>query len=107
MFVWHTMEDQTVPVENTLLLTAALRRAGVPCEVHLFQKGVHGTSISTVEVGGQRPPPPLAAAGAGVAGRYAGFPYLIGRTYKNSQKFRLTCTEMPVYTTSRATQKGA
>lgn len=51
VFVWHTMEDQTVPVENTLLLTAALRRAGVPCEVHLFQKGVHGTSISTVEVG--------------------------------------------------------
>lgn len=51
VFVWHTMEDQTVPVENTLLLTAALRRAGVPCEVHLFQKGVHGTSISTPEVG--------------------------------------------------------
>lgn len=51
VFVWHTMEDQTVPVENTLLLTAALRRAGVPCEVHLFQKGVHGTSISTAEVG--------------------------------------------------------
>ena len=44
------MEDQTVPVENTLLLIAALRRAGVPCEAHLFEKGVHGTSISTAEV---------------------------------------------------------
>ena len=30
VFVWHTMEDQTVPVENTLLLLTALRRAGVP-----------------------------------------------------------------------------
>ncbi len=50
VFVWHTMEDQTVPVENTLLLLAALRRAGVPCEAHLFEKGVHGTSISTAEV---------------------------------------------------------
>ena len=50
VFVWHTMEDQTVPVENTLLLIAALRRAGVPCEAHLFEKGVHGTSISTAEV---------------------------------------------------------
>ena len=50
VFVWHTMEDQTVPVENTLMLLSALRRAGVPCEAHLFEKGVHGTSISTAEV---------------------------------------------------------
>ena len=50
VFVWHTMEDQTVPVENTLLLIHALRRAGVPCEAHLFQSGRHGTSISTAEV---------------------------------------------------------
>ena len=28
----------------------ALHRAGVPCEAHLFEKGVHGTSISTAEV---------------------------------------------------------
>ena len=42
--------DKTVPVENTLLLLAALRRAGVPCEAHLFEKGAHGTSISTAEV---------------------------------------------------------
>ena len=50
VFVWATMEDETVPVENTLLLAGALRRAGVPCEIHLFEKGVHGTSISTAEV---------------------------------------------------------
>ena len=50
VFVWHTMEDQTVPVENTLLLLTALRRAGVPCEAHLFEKGRHGTSISTAEM---------------------------------------------------------
>lgn len=50
VFVWHTMEDETVPVENTLLLLNALHKAGVPCEVHLFEKGCHGTSISTPEV---------------------------------------------------------
>ena len=50
VFVWHTMEDATVPVENTLLLLAALRKNHVPCEAHLFEKGVHGTSISTPEV---------------------------------------------------------
>lgn len=50
VFVWHTMEDETVPVENTLLLVSALHRAGVPCEAHLFEKGCHGTSLSTTEV---------------------------------------------------------
>ena len=50
VFVWHTMEDATVPVENTLLLLAALRKNHVPCEAHLFEKGAHGTSISTAEV---------------------------------------------------------
>ena len=50
VFVWHTMEDETVPVENTLLLLNALHKAGVPCEAHLFEKGRHGTSISTAEV---------------------------------------------------------
>ena len=50
VFVWHTMEDETVPVENTLLLLNELHKAGVPCEAHLFEKGCHGTSISTPEV---------------------------------------------------------
>ena len=50
VFVWTTMEDATVPVENTLLLVNALHRAGVPCEAHLFEKGCHGTSLSTAEV---------------------------------------------------------
>lgn len=50
VFVWHTMADETVPVENTLLLVGALHQAGVPCEAHLFEKGCHGTSICTSEV---------------------------------------------------------
>ena len=31
-------------------LVSALHRAGVPCEAHLFEKGCHGTSLSTAEV---------------------------------------------------------
>lgn len=50
VFVWHSMADETVPVENTLLLIGALRRAGVSCEAHLFPSGRHGTSICTAEV---------------------------------------------------------
>ena len=50
VFVWHSMQDATVPVENTLLLISALRRAGVSCEAHLFPTGKHGTSLCTAEV---------------------------------------------------------
>ena len=48
-FLWHTMTDATVPVENTLLLEAALRRAGVEHELHLFPRGVHGLSLADLE----------------------------------------------------------
>ena len=48
--MWATMEDANVPEENTQMLVSALHRAGVPCEAHLFEKGAHGTSISTAEV---------------------------------------------------------
>lgn len=41
-FLVHTGEDTTVPIENSMLFYQALRRAGVPAEMHLYQKGVHG-----------------------------------------------------------------
>ena len=57
VFVWHTMEDATVPVENTLMLVSALHRAGVPCEAHLFPHGKHGLSVCTAEVNNEMPHP--------------------------------------------------
>jgi len=44
-FLWHTQEDQAVPVENSLQFAAALRKAGVPFELHVYQKGPHGISL--------------------------------------------------------------
>jgi acetyl esterase/lipase len=41
-FVWHTWEDAGVKVENALDFAAALRRATVPFDVHVYQKGRHG-----------------------------------------------------------------
>ena len=41
-FLWHTDEDDCAPVENSLMFYAALHRAGVPAEYHVFQKGGHG-----------------------------------------------------------------
>ncbi|GHV93908.1 acetylesterase [Spirochaetia bacterium] len=49
VFIWHTCADQSVPVENSLLLAAALRRAGVPMELHIFPEGKHGLSLAIPE----------------------------------------------------------
>lgn len=48
-FIWHTWEDETVPVENSLLLVSALRKNGVNCEFHLYPKGIHGLSLANEE----------------------------------------------------------
>jgi len=42
VFMVHTGEDTSVPLENSLLFFQALRKAGVPAELHLFEKGAHG-----------------------------------------------------------------
>jgi len=44
-FLWHTAEDQAVPVENALLFASALRRAGVPFALHIYEKGRHGLGL--------------------------------------------------------------
>ena len=44
-FLWHTLEDKSVPVENTLLFAAALRRVGGLPTVHIYEKGAHGLGL--------------------------------------------------------------
>lgn len=55
-FLWHTVEDAPVPVENSLLFASALRRAGVPFALSIYEKGAHGLGLGTPE----RPAPPWA-----------------------------------------------
>ena len=45
-FLWHTWDDDTVPVENTLLLAAALRKCKVETELHIYPRGIHGLSLA-------------------------------------------------------------
>lgn len=54
VFLWTTQTDGTVPVENSLLLAAAIQRAGVSLEFHLYPSGVHGLSLATKETAGNR-----------------------------------------------------
>lgn len=49
-FVWHTVTDESVPVQNSLLLANALEECDIPYELHLFAKGQHGMSTCTNEV---------------------------------------------------------
>jgi acetyl esterase/lipase len=46
-FIWHTWEDKTVPVENSLQFAEALRKAGVPFDLHIYEKGPHGLGLGT------------------------------------------------------------
>jgi acetyl esterase/lipase len=45
-FFFHTEDDKPVPVENSLLFAAALRRAKVPYELHVYQTGRHGVGLA-------------------------------------------------------------
>ena len=52
-FLWHTFEDDLVPVENTLKMADALRKEGVLFEMHIYPHGPHGLAIcdeTTVDV---------------------------------------------------------
>jgi len=44
-FILHAEDDDAVPVENALLLRAALKARGIPVETHLFTHGGHGFGI--------------------------------------------------------------
>jgi pectinesterase len=44
-FLVHTMTDTAVPVENSVMFVAALRKAGVPVEFHLYERGPHGFGL--------------------------------------------------------------
>jgi acetyl esterase/lipase len=47
-FLWHTWEDPAVKVENSLEFAAALRRNGVPFDLHVYQEGRHGLGLGDV-----------------------------------------------------------
>ena len=45
-FIFHTADDPAVPVENSLHYFLALRQAGVPAEMHVFEHGPHGVGLA-------------------------------------------------------------
>jgi acetyl esterase/lipase len=47
VFLVHTAEDTSVPIENSLRFVEALRHAGVPVEAHFYERGKHGFGMAT------------------------------------------------------------
>jgi acetyl esterase/lipase len=48
-FLVHTTEDKSVPSENSILFYLALRKAGVPAEMHIYEKGPHGFGLGSLD----------------------------------------------------------
>ena len=45
-FIFQTNEDKSVPAENCVSFYLALRHAGVPAEMHIYQNGRHGVGMA-------------------------------------------------------------
>jgi acetyl esterase/lipase len=45
-FLFHTNNDSGVPAENSVLFYLALRKAGVPAEMHIYERGEHGVGLA-------------------------------------------------------------
>src|ERR1700679_1173746 len=48
-FLFHTNADTTVPVENSVMFYMALRKAGVPAEMHIYEHGAHGVGLAPTD----------------------------------------------------------
>lgn len=46
MFIWHTAEDGTVPVENSINLAKAMRAKNRPFSLHIYPNGSHGQGLA-------------------------------------------------------------
>lgn len=44
-FLWTTLEDTTVPMENSLAFLSAMRGRKRPCDLHAFAHGPHGMQL--------------------------------------------------------------
>lgn len=51
MFLWHTVPDTTVPVQNSLLLAKELADNKIPFEMRIYPDGWHGLSLCNELVG--------------------------------------------------------
>ncbi len=44
--MWHTFNDDIVPVGNSIDYAKALKRKNISCEMHIFPDGYHGLGLA-------------------------------------------------------------
>ncbi|MEH0197828.1 alpha/beta hydrolase [Caulobacter sp. CCNWLY153] len=49
VFLVHAADDKAVPVENSLMMFAALKAKAIPAELHVFEEGGHGFGLRSIE----------------------------------------------------------
>ncbi|MDR2434305.1 MAG: alpha/beta hydrolase [Treponema sp.] len=45
-FIWHTVDDKTVHVMNSIVFAEALAKNGVPFDLHIYRTGLHGLALA-------------------------------------------------------------
>ena len=72
-FLWHTADDNCVPVENSLLFASALSKHNVAFELHIYPHGPHGLSLCDERTWENNPAllSPIAAGWFALAARWA------------------------------------
>ncbi len=55
VFLWSTVEDELVPVENSLFFAQRLQEHHIPYELHLYTHGRHGLSLGKRETNEDHP----------------------------------------------------
>ncbi|MDP4210546.1 MAG: alpha/beta hydrolase [Bacteroidota bacterium] len=50
-FMIHSMDDGTVPVENSIEYALAMKKCKIPCELHIYERGGHGYGLGKWKVG--------------------------------------------------------
>lgn len=55
VFLWSTVEDELVPVENTLFFAERLQAFHIPYELHIYTHGRHGLTLGKLETNEDHP----------------------------------------------------
>lgn len=50
VFLVHASDDKVVPSENSILFYMAMKKAGVPVEMHIYERGGHGFGLGQLDV---------------------------------------------------------
>lgn len=50
-FMMHSMDDGTVPVQNSIEYALAMKKHNIPCELHIYERGGHGYGLAKWSAG--------------------------------------------------------